>query len=52
MKPAWQFTEHGLEIWVQSEKVATIPTRDLIHLLGDLAVWLRYRQKELDDGKV
>lgn len=46
MRPAWQITEHGLEIWSDSNHVATIPVKDFKHLLADLAVSLRYRQEE------
>lgn len=53
MRPAWQITEHGLEVWVGSEKTATIPLKDLPHLLADLAVSLRYGKKESHiDGTV
>ena len=53
MRPAWQITDDGLEVWVRSEKVATIPSKDLPHLLADLAVSLRYGKEELrSDGKV
>jgi hypothetical protein len=53
MRPAWQITEEGLEVWVQNNKVATIPTKDLPHLLADLAVSLRYRHKESrSDGTI
>ena len=44
-KPAWQINEDGLEIWVNSEKVATIPLNDVIHLMVDIATFLRYRSK-------
>ena len=53
MRPAWQITEQGLEIWVDSDHVATIPTKDFKHLLSDLAVSLRYKQEESrSDGKI
>lgn len=52
-RPAWQFKDDGLEVWVRSEKVATIPRKDFKHLLADLAVWLQYRQEESNrDGSL
>lgn len=44
-RPAWQITEDGLEIWVDGEKVATIPLKDVVHLMVDLATFLRYRSE-------
>jgi hypothetical protein len=53
MRPAWQITDDGLEVWVGSEKTATIPCSDLPHLLADLAASLRYRKQEIgSDGKI
>lgn len=44
-RPAWQISEDGLEIWVSGEKVATIPKNDIIHLMVDIAKFLKHRIK-------